>query len=144
MLYESLHGKLLKLADDVEVFPAHGAGSLCGRNISKETSSTIGEQRRFNYALQPMPKDDFVRMMTTDLPEAPAYFPRDSEINRTGAAALNELPGPRNSRRRSRWIVTAGAPVLDVRPSRGIWKRTRARRDQHWTQWTVCFVGWDA
>jgi glyoxylase-like metal-dependent hydrolase (beta-lactamase superfamily II) len=88
LLYDSLHGKLLKLPDDVAVYPAHGAGSLCGRNISKETSSTIGEQRRFNYALQPMPKDDFVRLMTTDLPEAPAYFPRDVELNRGGAPAI--------------------------------------------------------
>jgi glyoxylase-like metal-dependent hydrolase (beta-lactamase superfamily II)/rhodanese-related sulfurtransferase len=88
MLYDSLHGKLLKLADEVLVYPAHGAGSLCGRNISKETSSTIGEQRRFNYALQPMPKEDFVRLLTTDLPEVPAYFPRDVALNREGPAAL--------------------------------------------------------
>src|SRR5918997_909345 len=74
MLYDSLHEKLLKLADEVEVYPAHGAGSMCGRNISKETSSTIGEQRRVNYALRPMARDEFVRMMTTDLPEQPAYF----------------------------------------------------------------------
>src|ERR671930_892389 len=94
MLYDSLHRKLLMLADGVEVYPAHGAGSLCGRNISQETSSTIGEQKKFNYALQPIPKADFVHMMTTDLPEAPAYFPRDAEINRTGAAALAELPRP--------------------------------------------------
>src|SRR3712207_5092120 len=69
MLYDSLHGKLLKLPDEVEVYPAHGAGSMCGRNISKETSSTIGQQRRFNCALAPMSKDEFVRVMTTDLPE---------------------------------------------------------------------------
>jgi hydroxyacylglutathione hydrolase len=93
-MYESLHGKLLKLADSVEVWPAHGAGSMCGRNISKETSSTIGEQRRFNYALAPMPKDEFVRMMTTDLPEAPAYFPADAAINREGATPLAELSRP--------------------------------------------------
>ncbi|MDQ5836917.1 MAG: MBL fold metallo-hydrolase, partial [Acidobacteriota bacterium] len=93
-MYESLHGKLLKLDDSVEVWPAHGAGSMCGRNISKETSSTIGEQRRFNYALAPMPKDEFVRMMTNDLPEAPAYFPADAAINRVGATPLAELPRP--------------------------------------------------
>jgi len=93
-MYESLHGKLLKLSDSVEVWPAHGAGSMCGRNISKETSSTIGEQRRFNYALAPMPKDEFVRMMTNDLPEAPAYFPADAAINREGATPLAELPRP--------------------------------------------------
>jgi hydroxyacylglutathione hydrolase len=94
MLYDSLHEKLLRLPDSVEVYPAHGAGSMCGRNISKETSSTIGEQKKHNYALQPMPKDEFVRAMTDDLPEAPAYFPRDAEINRSGAAPLAELPRP--------------------------------------------------
>ena len=92
MMYDTLHGKLLKLDDATEVYPAHGAGSMCGKNMSKETSSTIGEQRRFNYALQPMSKDEFVRMMTVDLPESPAYFPQDAEINRTGAEALNRLP----------------------------------------------------
>jgi hydroxyacylglutathione hydrolase len=92
MMYDSLHGKLLKLDDATEVYPAHGAGSMCGKNMSKETSSTIGEQKKFNYALQPMSKDEFVRMMTADLPESPAYFPQDAEINRTGAEALNRLP----------------------------------------------------
>jgi hydroxyacylglutathione hydrolase len=92
MMYDSLHQKLLKLDDTVEVYPAHGAGSMCGRNLSTETSSTIGAQRNFNYALKPMSKDQFVSMMTTDLPEAPGYFPRDAEINRTGAASLDALP----------------------------------------------------
>ncbi|HYY41540.1 MAG TPA: MBL fold metallo-hydrolase, partial [Pyrinomonadaceae bacterium] len=84
MLYDSLHDKLLQLDDAVEVYPAHGAGSMCGRNMSKETSSTIGQQRRFNYALQPMARTDFVALMTNDLPEQPAYFARDAEINRIG------------------------------------------------------------
>ena len=94
MMYDSLHGKLLKLGDDVEVYPAHGAGSMCGRNMSKETSSTIGEQRKFNYALKPMTKDEFVHMMTADLAEAPSYFPKDAEINRSGARGLSELQPP--------------------------------------------------
>ena len=94
MMYETLHEKLLKLSDEVEVFPAHGAGSMCGRNMSKETSSTIGEQRRFNHALKPMSKDEFISMVTTDLPEAPVYFPMDAEINRTGAQGLDALPPP--------------------------------------------------
>jgi glyoxylase-like metal-dependent hydrolase (beta-lactamase superfamily II)/rhodanese-related sulfurtransferase len=94
MMYDSLHGKLLKLPDEVEVYPAHGAGSMCGRNMSKETSSTIGEQRKFNYALKPMSKDQFVTMMTADLPEAPSYFPKDAEINRSGARGLSELQPP--------------------------------------------------
>lgn len=92
MLYDSLHEKLLKLPDYVKVYPAHGAGSLCGRNISSETSSTIGEQRRFNYALKEMPKETFIQMVTTDLPEAPAYFSMDVQINRQGPSSLDELP----------------------------------------------------
>jgi len=94
MMYDSLHGKLLKLPDEVEVYPAHGAGSMCGRNMSKETSSTIGEQRKFNYALKPMTKGEFVHLMTADLPEAPSYFPKDAEINRSGARGLSELQPP--------------------------------------------------
>jgi rhodanese-related sulfurtransferase len=67
---------------------------MCGKNMSKETSSTIGEQRKFNYALKPMSKEDFVTMMTADLPEAPSYFPKDAEINRSGARRLSELQPP--------------------------------------------------
>ena len=92
MLYDSLHDKLLKLPDEVRVYPAHGAGSLCGRNISSDRTSTIGHERRFNYALQPMPREDFIRLMTTDLPEAPGYFSRDAQINMEGAPALEQLP----------------------------------------------------
>jgi hydroxyacylglutathione hydrolase len=88
LLYDSLHQKLLTLDDSVEVWPAHGAGSACGRNISTERSSTIGQQRRINYALQPMTREAFVSMMTADLPPAPRYFPFDAEINRRGAPAL--------------------------------------------------------
>ena len=118
MLYDSLHDKLMKLDDSVEVFPAHGAGSMCGRNISKETSSTIGEQRRFNYALRPMSKSDFIKMMTADLPEAPSYFPRDAEINRTGAPALEVLPRPKELSPKEVIDLSSKAHVLlDVRPS---------------------------
>lgn len=117
-LYDSLHGKLLKLPDSTKVYPAHGAGSLCGRNISSETSSTIGEQRRFNYALQPMGREDFVRMMTADLPEAPAYFSRDVAINREGAAGLSELPEPEAlSPEDAAGRQERGAMLLDTRSS---------------------------
>lgn len=94
MLYDSLHQKLLKLDDQVEVYPAHGAGSACGRNISQETSSTIGKQRKSNYALGPMSKNEFVRMMTAELAPAPAYFPYDAEYNRAGAPLLKDLARP--------------------------------------------------
>jgi glyoxylase-like metal-dependent hydrolase (beta-lactamase superfamily II)/rhodanese-related sulfurtransferase len=81
MLYDSLHRKLLTLPDATKVYPAHGAGSLCGKAISKETVSTIGEQRAFNYALQPMSKQAFVDLVTTDQPDAPAYFTYDAVLN---------------------------------------------------------------
>jgi glyoxylase-like metal-dependent hydrolase (beta-lactamase superfamily II)/rhodanese-related sulfurtransferase len=81
MLYDSLHNKLLPLPDVTLVYPAHGAGSLCGRAISKETVSTLGDQRRLNYALQPMTKDAFIQLITTDQPEAPAYFNYDAVLN---------------------------------------------------------------
>jgi glyoxylase-like metal-dependent hydrolase (beta-lactamase superfamily II) len=118
MLYDSLHKKLLKLDDAVEVYPAHGAGSMCGRNIGKETSSTIGEQRLTNYALKPMAKEEFVKMMTADLPEAPAYFSRDAEINRSGAAALEELPRPAElSAEEVNKLAQQDYIILDVRSS---------------------------
>ena len=81
MLYGSLTNKLLGLPDGTLVYPAHGAGSLCGRNIGKEAVSTIGVQRRTNYALQPMREDEFVSMITADQPEAPAYFTYDAVLN---------------------------------------------------------------
>lgn len=90
MLYDSLHGKLMTLPDDCLVYPAHGAGSLCGKAISKETVSTIGEQRRLNYALQPMTKDEFVHMVTADQPEAPAYFTYDAVLNSQERPTLDE------------------------------------------------------
>jgi rhodanese-related sulfurtransferase len=118
MLYESLHYILLMLDDRVEVWPAHGAGSLCGRNISNETSSTIGQQRLFNYALQPMPMEDFVKMMTADLPAAPPYFSKDAEINRQGARSLDELPRPEGlSPDEVHELAKQGAAILDMRPS---------------------------
>ena len=122
MMYDTLHDKLLRLPDEVEVYPAHGAGSMCGKNLSKETSSTIGQQRKFNYALQPMSKAEFVRMMTSDLPAAPDYFAKDAEINRGGAEALNELPAvPPLSAEVVRELTAQSNNlrhvVLDVRPA---------------------------
>lgn len=81
LLYDSLHAKLLPLPDPTLVYPAHGAGSLCGKALSRETVSTIGEQRRLNYALQPMSKAVFVDLVTADQPEAPPYFTYDAVLN---------------------------------------------------------------
>ncbi len=118
LLYDSLHDKLLKLPDSVEVYPAHGAGSLCGRNISPERQSTIGKERRMNYALRPMSREDFVSLMTADLPERPEYFGKDVEMNRAGAPALAADPkppalSPAEVARRQR----EGTLVLDTRPA---------------------------
>jgi glyoxylase-like metal-dependent hydrolase (beta-lactamase superfamily II) len=90
-MYDSLHGKILTLPDATLVYPGHGAGSACGKNLSSETVSTIGDQRRFNYALQPMEKEEFVRILTTDQPAAPAYFPHDVQMNRSEHATLDEV-----------------------------------------------------
>jgi len=92
LLYDNLHGKLLKLSDDVLVYPAHGAGSLCGRNMRAERSSTIGTERLTNYALQIQSREEFVRQLTENLPARPDYFLQDAEINRAGASSLSELP----------------------------------------------------
>jgi hydroxyacylglutathione hydrolase len=118
LLYDSLHHKLLALPDTVQVFPAHGAGSLCGRNISSEKSSTIGHERRFNYALQPMSREAFVEIMTTDLPEPPSYFSRDARINLEGPPLLEQLrpPQPLTPAEVNR-MRADGALVLDTRPS---------------------------
>src|SRR5262249_34837743 len=116
MLYDSLYDKLLNLSDTVEVWPAHGKGSLCGRNISDETSSTIGRQRLYNYALRPMTKEEFVKMMTAELAEAPAYFSKDAEINRVGARSLAGLPRPTAlSPAEVKKLAGCGATILDVR-----------------------------
>jgi len=113
MLYDSLHAKLLALPDDVEVWPAHGAGSACGRNISTETSSTIGMQRRTNWALQPMTRDEFVQAMTTNLAAPPAYFARGAELNRLGPRALSEVMSAVAATEE----INRGATLLDVRDS---------------------------
>jgi hydroxyacylglutathione hydrolase len=89
-LYDSVHDKLLKLPDASLVYPAHGAGSLCGKAIGKETVSTMGEQRRSNYALQPMTRAAFVDLVTADQPEAPAYFTYDAVLNSKERPTLDE------------------------------------------------------
>lgn len=116
LMYETLHKKLLSLPVDVELFPAHGAGSLCGKHLSNERSSTIGQERQFNYALKTMTKDQFVEMLTADQPEVPAYFAKDVELNRRGAANLSSLerPLPLVATEVANEIQR-GAIVLDVR-----------------------------
>ena len=88
-LYDSLHTKLLTLPDEVLVYPAHGAGSLCGKNLSSDTVSSLGDQLRFNYALKPMSKEEFVRLVTADQPDAPPYFTYDAILNTRERAMLD-------------------------------------------------------
>jgi glyoxylase-like metal-dependent hydrolase (beta-lactamase superfamily II)/rhodanese-related sulfurtransferase len=117
-LYDSLHGKLMKLGDQVQVYPAHGAGSLCGRNMRAERSSTIGTERLTNYALQIKSRDEFIRQLTENLPSRPEYFLQDAQINRSGAPALSELRElPPVSASELRMLLEQGVFVLDVRPN---------------------------
>jgi hydroxyacylglutathione hydrolase len=117
MLYDSLHEKLLKLADNVLVYPAHGAGSLCGKNMRAERWSTIGTERLTNSALQINSREEFVAQLTSHLPARPDYFRKDAEINRTGAVALSELPALRAiAASELKTMLQAGEVALDVRP----------------------------
>jgi glyoxylase-like metal-dependent hydrolase (beta-lactamase superfamily II)/rhodanese-related sulfurtransferase len=117
MLFDNLHNKLLRLADDVLVYPAHGAGSLCGRNMRAERSSTIGTERLTNYALQIKSREEFVQQLTTNLPARPEYFLQDAEINRAGAPALTELPElPAIPAPELKSMLEQGVIALDVRP----------------------------
>jgi hydroxyacylglutathione hydrolase len=118
LLYDSLQTKILPLSDDSLVYPAHGAGSLCGKAIGRETFSTIGEQRRSNYALQPMSRAAFVELVTADQPDAPAYFTYDAVLNTKEhptlddslAAGLKPIPLEQVLQ-----LQRAGAQTLDTR-----------------------------
>jgi glyoxylase-like metal-dependent hydrolase (beta-lactamase superfamily II)/rhodanese-related sulfurtransferase len=118
MLYDSLQTKLLTLPDGVQVFPAHGAGSLCGRQMSSERSSTIGQQRTANFALQAKSKEEFVRLLTAELPERPGYFALDAELNRSGPTPLADLPIPAGLLAKEVLALQKeGVLVLDTRPA---------------------------
>jgi glyoxylase-like metal-dependent hydrolase (beta-lactamase superfamily II)/rhodanese-related sulfurtransferase len=118
LLYQSIHEKLLTLPDDTEILPAHGAGSLCGRQMSSESSSTIGKQGQTNYALLARTSEEFVHLLTDHLPPRPEYFAREVDLNRRGAAPLSELPllvaftAPEVLR-----LQKEGAVVVDTRPA---------------------------
>jgi len=117
MLYDSLHNKLMTLPGGVMVYPAHGAGSLCGRNMRAERFSTIGTERLTNYALQIKGRDEFVRQMTSNLPARPNYFLEDAAINRAGAPALAELPELKPiTPQELKTMLDGGVMALDVRP----------------------------
>lgn len=116
MMYDSLHTKLMPLSNDVLVYPAHGAGSLCGRKMRSDSSSTIGTERLTNYALQIQSKEEFIEQMTTNLPARPDYFLQDAAINREGAAPLTDLPELKPiTPHEVHSIIAQGGIALDVR-----------------------------
>jgi len=119
MLFDSLHNKLLPLPDESLVYPAHGAGSLCGKSLSKETFSTMGEQRRLNYALQPMSKEAFLQVVTADQPEAPAYFTYDAVMNSEERPTLDQTLARMNPMTLDDALALqeVGAQILDTRDS---------------------------
>ncbi len=118
MMYDSLHDKILPLPDATVVYPAHGAGSACGKNISADRSSTLGAQKASNWALQPMTRERFIGELTAAQPAAPAYFAFDADLNRRARATIDEVldaslrPVPLAELLR---LANAGAVVLDTR-----------------------------
>jgi len=116
-LYDSLFQKVLALPDDVKVYPAHGAGSLCGRAISDAPFSLVGQERNLNWAMQIKDRNEFVRQMTANLPDRPAYFSYDVGINLNGAKPLRTVPSPKPmTENEMKKAMNAGAAILDVRP----------------------------
>lgn len=118
MMYDSLNNKIKPLSDDIIVYPAHGAGSSCGKNISKETFSTLGEQKKSNYALQNMSREDFIKAVTDGLSAPPQYFFNDAMINKNGYENIDEVMS-RNLKALSaeeiKKEIVGGALVLDTR-----------------------------
>jgi hydroxyacylglutathione hydrolase len=118
MLYDSLNNKIKPLSDDVLVYPAHGAGSSCGKNIGKETWSTLGQQKKTNYALQKMTREDFIKAVTDGLTAPPQYFFKDAMINKNGYENIDEVLN-RNMKALSaeelKKEIASGALVLDTR-----------------------------
>ncbi len=116
-LYDSLFEKILKLPDDVKIYPAHGAGSLCGRAIADAPFSLVGQERKLNWAMQIKDRAEFVRRMTTNLPERPAYFSHDVSVNLEGADPFSALPPlDEMTGEEFQHAVEDEAVVLDVRP----------------------------
>jgi len=117
-LYRSVHSKLLTLPDETRVFPAHGAGSACGKSLSTETQSTIGEQRRTNYALAPMDVETFVDIVTEGQPIAPGYFSFDAGQNKAAHALFDEAsPPPELDMAAVTAAQAEGAVLVDTRPA---------------------------
>lgn len=119
MLYDSLNKKIASLPDDVIVYPAHGPGSNCGKNLGPATSSTIGEEKQTNYALQPQTREAFIQAVTTDLPAAPLYFPINARINKEGYESLEKIMEqaltPLSIEDFKKWMENPDTIILDTR-----------------------------
>lgn len=118
MLYDSTHNKLMHLPDETLVYPAHGAGSMCGKALSDEAVSTIGEQKKYNYALQPMSQAEFIKLVESDQPDAPGYFVHDAILNRQERESLDKsMSGTMTalSLKQMLELQSAGAQVIDTR-----------------------------
>ena len=114
LLYESIHQKLMPLADEVFIYPGHGAGSACGKNMSHERVSTLGEQKQFNYALRPgITKAEFIKEVTEGLMEPPSYFPKDAILNKTGYLCIDD-------------IIAKGTKGLSLNEFLAVWESTNA------------------
>jgi hydroxyacylglutathione hydrolase len=119
MLYDSLNNKIASLPDDMIVYPAHGPGSNCGKNLGPGTSSTIGDEKANNYALQPQTKEAFIKAVTTDLPAAPSYFPINARINKEGYDSLEKIMEtalrPLSVAEFKQWMEDENTIILDTR-----------------------------
>ncbi|MCS3801821.1 rhodanese-like domain-containing protein [Niastella sp. OAS944] len=119
LLYDSLNNKIATLPDSVVVYPAHGPGSNCGKNLGPGTSSTIGEEKANNYALQPQTKEEFVKAVTADLPAAPSYFPINARINKEGYDSLENIMEtaltPLSVVEFKKWMENEDTIILDTR-----------------------------
>jgi rhodanese-related sulfurtransferase len=119
LLYDSLNQKIASLPDDVIVYPAHGPGSNCGKNLGPATSSTIGEEKQSNYALQPQTREAFIKAVTADLPTAPLYFPINAKINKEGYDPLEKIMEvaltPLSVADFKKWMEDEETIILDTR-----------------------------
>ena len=120
MMYDSIHTKLFPLADDVIVYPAHGPGSSCGKNLGPNTYSTIGEEKQFNYAMKAETKKDFIKKVTDGIAPPPSYFPINAKINKEGYESLGDilLAGMKTlSIDEFKQLISNDVIVLDTRPA---------------------------
>lgn len=119
LLYNSIQQKIMTLPDNVIVYPAHGAGSSCGKNLGPEKQSTIGEQKQFNYALQPQTREEFIRVVTEELPSIPQYFPVNARINKEGYDSLDQIMSkalrPLTVADFKEWMKNEDLIILDTR-----------------------------